>query len=210
VLCKGAPHSFALSWSLNPALQQLEVVGRLQQPSVLLQASACVRPIQELCTHWHAWICRGASSGNLCIQRLCCVCSVVGTHVCCSGHPLGACTVKGWAKQTLGCQLLCMQLWTHCCTAYMGYGHTCVCTACTFEGRRYVLLTRVATYTTARVALEMRLTSSKPSHELKRLRLVLLRVWQSVAALSIRRAVEAYSKGGLLTNDQPEAQRKLL
>jgi hypothetical protein len=31
-----------------------------------------------------------------------------------------------------------------------------------------------------------------------------------VAALSIRRVVEAYSKGGLLTNDQPEAQRKLL
>jgi hypothetical protein len=31
-----------------------------------------------------------------------------------------------------------------------------------------------------------------------------------VAALGIRRVVEAYSKGGLLTNDQPEAQRKLL
>jgi hypothetical protein len=33
-----------------------------------------------------------------------------------------------------------------------------------------------------------------------------------VAALSIyiRRVVEVYSKGGLLTNDQPEAQRKLL
>jgi hypothetical protein len=31
-----------------------------------------------------------------------------------------------------------------------------------------------------------------------------------VAALSIRRVVEAYSKGGLLTNDQPEAQRQLL
>jgi hypothetical protein len=34
--------------------------------------------------------------------------------------------------------------------------------------------------------------------------------YQHVAALSIRRVVEAYSKGGLLTNDQPEAQRKLL
>jgi hypothetical protein len=34
--------------------------------------------------------------------------------------------------------------------------------------------------------------------------------FQHVAALSIRRVVEAYSKGGLLTNDQPEAQRKLL
>jgi hypothetical protein len=31
-----------------------------------------------------------------------------------------------------------------------------------------------------------------------------------VAALSTRRVVEAYSQGGLLTNDQPEAQRKLL
>jgi hypothetical protein len=32
----------------------------------------------------------------------------------------------------------------------------------------------------------------------------------TVAALGIRRVVEAYSKGGVLTNDQPEAQRKLL
>jgi hypothetical protein len=32
----------------------------------------------------------------------------------------------------------------------------------------------------------------------------------AVAALGIRRIVEAYSKGGLLTNDQPKAQRKLL
>jgi hypothetical protein len=32
----------------------------------------------------------------------------------------------------------------------------------------------------------------------------------NVAALGIRRVVEAYLKGGLLTNDQPEAQRKLL
>jgi hypothetical protein len=31
-----------------------------------------------------------------------------------------------------------------------------------------------------------------------------------VAALSVRRVVEAYLKGGLLTNDQHEAQRKLL
>jgi hypothetical protein len=31
-----------------------------------------------------------------------------------------------------------------------------------------------------------------------------------VAALDIRRVVEAYLKGGFLTNDQPEAQRKLL
>jgi hypothetical protein len=34
--------------------------------------------------------------------------------------------------------------------------------------------------------------------------------WHDVAALSIRRVVEAYSKGGLLTNDHLEAQRKLL
>jgi hypothetical protein len=49
-----------------------------------------------------------------------------------------------------------------------------------------------------------------------RLRLLLLLLVEvpvhccAVAALSVRRVVEAYSKGGLLTNNQPEAQRKLL
>jgi hypothetical protein len=62
--------------------------------------------------------------------------------------------------------------------------------------------------------------NAHPQHWVQSLPVIRMQYWSRVhaaldmslhvAPLSIRRVVEAYSKGCLLTNDQPEAQRKLL